>query len=345
MQKTPLTFAHFAATAENRSALIAAREVAETIIADQPLAGNPLLLHGPTGTGKTHLVAALAELVVQARPDLMVTRLASSEFTATRFGCRETVDASVPTVDQPALLPQARELDLLIVEDLQHLHASVVGPFTELVDGFLVRGQPLICTADVGLQRLRDLHPRFTHRLISRLAGGVVVGMQVLSRSSREAFLRERCRHLRISDETLRWLARHLTGGMRQLLGIAHRLNLLQQAGESLDQETIAEQLQQPESVEAAVTVEAITDQVSGYFRVEVEQLRSQHRWQQVVVPRQISMYLARRCTGLSLEQIGAYFGGRDHTTVLHACRKVENALDKDVALSRAVRQLHAQLA
>jgi chromosomal replication initiator protein len=77
---------------------------------------------------------------------------------------------------------------------------------------------------------------------------------------------------------------------------------------------------------------------------VEPNQLRSRRRWQHVLVARQVGMYLARRLTPLSLEQIGAYFGGRDHTTVLHACRKVEQALDTDVALSGAVRQLQAEL-
>jgi chromosomal replication initiator protein len=92
-------------------------------------------------------------------------------------------------------------------------------------------------------------------------------------------------------------------------------------------------------------TMERIVQRVGNYFRVEPRQLCSDRRSRQVMLPRQVSMYLARQLTGLSLEQIGAYFGGRDHSTVLHACRKVEQALTDDAGLEGAVRRLHADLA
>ena len=91
-------------------------------------------------------------------------------------------------------------------------------------------------------------------------------------------------------------------------------------------------------------SVEHIARHVGGYFRVELRQLRSERRGRHILWPRQVGMYLARRLTGLSLAQIGDYFGGRDHSTVLHACRKVEDALGRDTVLSGAVRQLQAEL-
>src|SRR5262249_19845690 len=91
-------------------------------------------------------------------------------------------------------------------------------------------------------------------------------------------------------------------------------------------------------------TVERIAKCVGDYFRVETRQLQSRDRSRDTLLPRQIGMYLARQLTGLSLEQIGQYFGGRDHSTVLHACRKVEQALDQDGTVSGAVRRLHANL-
>lgn len=92
-------------------------------------------------------------------------------------------------------------------------------------------------------------------------------------------------------------------------------------------------------------TVERIASRVGDYFHLEPKHLQSRRRNREALLPRQVGMYLARRLTGLSLQQIGAYFGGRDHSTVLHACRKVESALNSDLALSGAVRQLHADLA
>ena len=90
--------------------------------------------------------------------------------------------------------------------------------------------------------------------------------------------------------------------------------------------------------------MERIAHHVSGYFRVEARALQSRRRHRNVLWPRQVGMYLARRLTGLTLDQIGAYFGGRDHTTVLHACRKVTEAVERDEVLSGAVQQLHADL-
>jgi chromosomal replication initiator protein len=91
-------------------------------------------------------------------------------------------------------------------------------------------------------------------------------------------------------------------------------------------------------------TVEGIARRVGGAFRVDLRLLRSERRGRSVVFPRQVGMYLARQLTGLSLDQIGAYFGGRDHSTVLHACKKVEKALARDAALSGTVRQLYLDL-
>ena len=91
-------------------------------------------------------------------------------------------------------------------------------------------------------------------------------------------------------------------------------------------------------------TVERIALQVSGYFQLDPNLLQSRSRFRNILLPRQVSMYLARQLTPLSLEQIGAFFGGRDHTTVLHACRKVERVLAEDPVLSGAVRQVHARL-
>jgi chromosomal replication initiator protein len=90
--------------------------------------------------------------------------------------------------------------------------------------------------------------------------------------------------------------------------------------------------------------VERIARRVGDYFRVAPNQLQTRRRSRDALLPRQVSMYLARRLTDLSLQQVGAYFGGRDHSTVLHACRKVEQALGRDVALSGAIRQLLAEL-
>ena len=99
-----------------------------------------------------------------------------------------------------------------------------------------------------------------------------------------------------------------------------------------------------PQLEAGRLNIDRICERVSDYFRLSPAELQSRRRFRGVMLPRQVSMYLARQLTGLSFESIGAFFGGRDHTTVLHACRKVEEALQSDAALSGALKHLHAQL-
>ena len=171
--------------------------------------------------------------------------------------------------------------------------------------------------------------------------------MQPLQIASRRQFLQElaRRRGLDVADDVLGWLAESLSGGGRQLEGALHQVEALAALdGKPLTLDTVREQFQV--QVEAGKpTVERIVRRVSDYYRVEPRQLKSARRQRRLMLPRQISMYLARQLTPLSLQQIGACFGGRDHSTVLYAYRKVEEAMQRDVALSSAVHQIHAELA
>ena len=143
----------------------------------------------------------------------------------------------------------------------------------------------------------------------------------------------------------LDWLAEHATGSFRELEGAANRLEVLARLHGGVPPLEVVQEQFRAESDGRQPTVERIVQRVGRYYRVDPGQLQGPSRTRSVMLPRQVGMYLARRLTALSLEQIGAYFGGRDHSTVLHACRKVEEALDRDGSLSGAVRELHADLA
>ena len=143
----------------------------------------------------------------------------------------------------------------------------------------------------------------------------------------------------------LDWLADHLTGGGRQLDGAIRQLKALQRLqAKPLRLADIRAHFDAQIDTQAP-SVKRITDQVSGYFQVAPKHLLSARRSHDVLLPRQVSMYLARQLTRLSLEQIGKFFGGRDHKTVQHACKKVEAAMKADALLCGAVRQIHAELA
>lgn len=327
------TWANWIALAETESARLAVERVADCVCSRRSRRTiNPLFLYGPAGAGKSHLVSALLAEVIRRAPDLQTALLGAGDFEALAFAEGDCEERKA-----------ARKADLLILEDVQHLSARVEETFVHLMDRGLARGQQLVFTAWTGPAQLVHLPARVT----SRLGSGLVVGLAALSPASRRVFLHE-CvtrRNLNVAADTLAWLAENLVGSARQLEGAVARLaELIRLHGQTPSMETLAEYFGVEASAKRA-TVDRIAQRVSRYFQVEPQQLQARSRTRGTMLPRQVGMYLARQLTELSLQQIGAYFGGRDHSTVLHACRKVERALAHDVRLSGAVRQLHADLA
>ncbi len=290
---------------------------------------SPLFLHGPAGTGKTRLVQALAAEITRRWPDGIVSVVAAGD-------CRPDPDEALPA-------PAARDLpDLLVVEDLHHLPVFAHERLAWVLDARRARRLLTVVTATVGPARLVGLPAR----LRGRLAAGLVVGLEPLAPASR-AILLDRLagrRKLALDPAVRDWLAGHLGPSVRQIEGALTRLQALAVHGHGLDLAAVQAAFE-PEAHAARPSVERIAERVGHFFRVEPRQMRSRRRGHNALLPRQVGMYLARRLTCLSLQQIGAYFGGRDHSTVRHACRKVEEAMASDHSLSGAVRQLHADLA
>jgi chromosomal replication initiator protein len=322
------TFADWIELPENRSAHEALHCAAACVASRSPRrAVNPLFLHGPAGSGKSHLVAALLDHVSRSAPDRVLASLTAADF-----------DPAAHDDSHPG-----GQADLIVVEDLHRLPPRAAERLVQTVDRALARQQQLVLTAAVGPGRLTALPARLT----SRLASGLVVELPALLPAGRLVVLEQLAarRGLTIERPVLEWLATHVGGSVRQLDGALTRLAELRRLhGQAPDLEAIAAHFHDDDAAHRP-TVERIVQRVGRHFQVAPSRIQSRLRRRDALLPRQVGMYLARQLTGLSLQEIGAFFGGRDHSTVLHACRKVEQALGEDLELSGVVRQLHADLA
>jgi len=332
MSKRLLGFSRLLDLPENHSALTAVQELADVIGAPHSASRpNPLYIHGPAGTGKTCLVKTLQAEVLRRIGHAAIGSLSTKELDSW-LNPNETTAGNARMID---------EIDLLIIEELHQLAPRFTEQVAHIIDDLRRRQVPLVFTALAGPRFLP-----FPGRLTTRLASGLVVGLESLQAPSRLKFLQHKAqeRQLAVRTEILSWLAERVRGSGRELEGALIRLEaLFRLHHHSLDIATVARHFE--EEIEAnKPTLERIVQQVSDYFQVPAAQVLSGRRDRHLLIPRQIGMYLSRRLTDLSFGEIGARFGGRDHSTVLHGYRKVAASLLHDTGFAGAVQQLQAAL-
>ena len=316
---------------ETRCAARAVRSVCRAILAGKCPSANPLVLHGPPGTGKSRLLAALAGHLAAA-PAGVTARLVS-------------VGDLARSPDEGLTDRDLFDCDVLALEDVQHLTERTADAACDLIDHRVARRRATVVTAPAGPSGLTHL----SRRLTSRLAAGLVVQLEPLSAKSRRTILADAAttKGVRLTDDALDFLAEQATGGgVRATLGLLQNLAQVAKAfpgplGRAEIEQTLAN-AGQPTS--AAPAVSGIVKRVAAAFGVSEAELLGASRLRNVLRARQAAMYLVRELTGLSLPRIGAALGGRDHTTVLHACRKVEGELGTDLALAKRIQELRSSL-
>ena len=337
------TFESFVEGKANRIAHAAAAQVAATVL-DEQRPFNPLYLHSPVGLGKTHLLHAIAWEVRRRTPKAQVLYL-----TAERF--RYQFVEAVRSQDAMAFKDKFRAIDILLIDDLEFMQGEKTEQeFEHIINALLDGGRQVV----VASARPPGQLDRLNDRMRSRMQRGLTTEITDFDGELRLKILERRVREKRVSDPSfelsapvLNLLADRLTENGRELEGAVNRLYLtwnLMHTPITLDSvETIIRDLVlgvEPRRIK----VEDILRIVSRHFAVPKAEILSDRRHRSVVRPRQIGMYLAKQLTSRSLPEIGRRFGNRDHTTVLHAIRKIDRELSGDPRLKDEIEELKRQL-
>ena len=337
-----LTFASFVVGRSNTLAHAAARQVAEGRRGD-PVMFNPLYIHAGVGLGKTHLLQAVT-WAGNSGNERKVLYLTAEKF---MYG----FVAALKTQTALAFKEALRGIDVLVIDDLQFLQGkSTQAEFCHTLNALIDAGRQVVIAADRPPSDLESLDDRVR----SRLAGGLVVEMASLGEELRLGILKSRVAAARahhasfdVPDQVLDYLARTITHNGRDLEGAINRLlahSKLNAQPVTLEMaEREVRDLIRPQEPKR-IKIEDIQRVVARQYNVSRADLLSSRRTANVVRPRQVAMYLAKTLTLRSLPEIGRRFGGRDHTTVLHAVRKIEALVTRDTALSEEVESLKRQL-
>ena len=331
------TFENFIRGENNQLATSAAMAVA-----DNPgkTRYNPLVIYGPTGLGKTHLVQAIGNRVLQRNRQAKVLFTNSEKFTM------EYINA-IQTNKLAEFTNFYRGVDVLIVDDIQFLGGKerTQDMFFHTFNALHQAGKQLILTSDKQPKDLADVD----ERLISRFQWGLTVDIQPPDFETRMAILQQKSldEGMDLPGDVLEYVARHVTSSVRELEGCL--ISFL--AKVSLDNREPTLELAKDivRGVSNApstrtLTIDDIKQEVSGYYNQEISLLSAKTRKHEVVLARQMCMFLAKQLTQMSLKSIGMHFGGRDHTTVLHSCQTIMNYIDTDKKIRADVEFLRKAL-
>ena len=301
---------------------------------------NPLFIYGGVGLGKTHLMQAIGQYVWSKKKSAKVMYLSSEVF------INEFIDA----IQHSTLVKfrkRYRQADLLLIDDIQFLggkersQEEFFHTFNTLFDGH----KQIVLSSDRPASEIANLE----HRLVSRFEWGLTAELQPPDVETRTAILRKKARTLQIKlrDETFDFLANRIKTNVRRLEGALMRVaSFASLSGKELTNEVVEHLLKDILNEEArhAVTIEQIQRRVAEHFDVRLADMTSKRRPANIAFPRQIAMYLARELTKASLNEIGDAFGGRDHGTVLHACKLVKKRMKEQDNIRQTISFIDSSL-
>lgn len=328
------TFERFIIGPSNKFAYAAAKAVSEA----PGTRHNPLLIYGDSGLGKTHLLYSIAHVIRNDRPGDRIVYIKGDDFT------NELIDA-IQTGRNSEFRAKYRQADLLLVDDIQFIAGKVQTQeeFFHTFNTLYEAGKQIVLTSDrppKDMLRLED-------RLRSRFEGGVLADIQPPDYETRVAIVKTKAQRLGIplADEASVYIAQNIKANIRQIEGILKKIQAfidLQGVG-VVSMELVQQITKEIIDSEKAYAPEYIIAKIADYYNITPEEVVGKGKTTNVVNARQMAIYLIRKLTGLTLEQIGEAMN-RDHSTVLHSIRKVEESLAKDPDMADTIRDITANI-
>ena len=302
---------------------------------------NPLFLYGGVGLGKTHLLHAIGQYVAAHKKGARVAYVSSEKFT------NEFIDG-IQNNQLVRFRKKYRQTDVLLIDDIQFLAGKerIQEEFFHTFNALHESHKQLVLTCDRPATEIQNLE----NRLISRFEWGLVTDMQPPDVETRVAILKKKEQSLgvQLSEEVLNFLASRIRTNIRRLEGALIRVaSYASLTGKKLSLEVVEGLLREVlhEEGRFTINIDVIQKKVAEHFDIRLADMTSKRRPENIAFPRQIAMYLARQMTESSLNTIGEAFGGRDHGTVLHACRLVKDRMEVDANVRQVVSYLEKQLA
>jgi chromosomal replication initiator protein len=301
---------------------------------------NPLFLYGDTGLGKTHLMHAIGHAILRAKPDAKVAYLSTEKFTNDFIQALQENSLS-------KFRQRYRSVDVLLIDDVQFLAGKerIQEEFFHTFNDLFESGKQIILSSD---RRAADIQ-KLESRLVSRFEWGLPADIQAPDFETRLAILRTKAATLKfdIPANVANFVAHHISKNIRRLEGALIKVaSYASLTGKTIDLPATEMLLQDVlmEQAQNQLTIEIIQKRVADHYQIRHSDMTSKRRPNNIAIPRQIAMYLSRTLTKHSLQEIGDAFGGRDHGTVIHACKSVDNMMEQDSTARGAIEFLRNQL-
>ncbi len=338
--RSDFTFDHYVVGDNNRMAYAAATAVAE---APGITTFNPLTIYGPTGIGKTHLLQAIGHYAQKSATASCVVYMSSHDF------INQYIDYVAKKGHSTSFYQRFMKADLLLIDDIHFFGGKNPKPgiqkqFFNIFNNLLLHNNQIVLSSD----RPPETIPGLMQHIISRFKGGLIADIQPPNFETRMAILRKKAENdgILLEDEVIEYLAAHFTENVRELEGILIKLLASSSfTGRDITMDVAKEVCGDMMShADTQVSIETIQQKVAREFGLSTTQLTAHSRKRNVTLPRYIAMYLCKHVTSNSLRTIGLRFGGRDYSTVIHACKKVDEHLTCESHVSELVHNLYREL-